>query len=328
MSGDLRRPPAIHAMRSSFQHIFLSGCLVVSAACSSTSPSSSASNGGSDSGGSAAVAGANSGGDSALGGDSSAGAGGNAGASGAPAGSGGASAGSGGVSGVAGVGGSAGGGGNPNQPMNFTCNEYLGLLTTNEWYSQGFEGDGVDGMKWELKYHHYGYVKTWADPTSPFWADTGDSFDLQKGSPLQSPCAANSTAPDRLVFAALDWEMLNEADWLAALESTIPTFKQKYPSLRWLDVMTMIRCPNNQKCNPNANYGPGANSVAGRQDCYVPPYEDSAIEKFAALHPDFVGVGPKVEAPACRMPVDGAHLSADSNKAAALQIAKYYAQHP
>lgn len=230
--------------------------------------------------------------------------------------------------GAANGGASAGTGGAATAPTNFTCTEYLGLLTTNEWYSQGFEKDGVDGTKWELKYHHYGYVNTWADPTSVFWDDMGDSFDLAKGSPLQSPCAASSTAPDRLVFAALDWEMSTEDQWVTALEAALVTFKAKYPSLRWVDLMTMIRCPQNQKCNPKENYGAGANMDAGRQDCYVPPFEDSAIAKVAAAHPDFVGVGPQVEALTCKSPVDGAHLDAASNQHAAQLIATYYAAHP
>jgi hypothetical protein len=92
--------------------------------------------------------------------------------------------------------------------------------------------------------------------------------------------------------------------------------------------MTLIRCPMNKMCNPNANYGPGANGVAGRQECYIPPFEDEAIAAVAAAHPDFVGVGPKVEANMCRNPVDGAHLSGDSNKQAAKDVAAYYMAHP
>jgi hypothetical protein len=243
---------------------------------------------------------------SASGGDASVGGGGNGGAT-ANAGSGGASGGSGGGSSV--------------MPKNFSCSLYLGLLTTNEWYSQGFEQAGVDGTKWELRYHHYGYVNTWADPNSPFWGETGDSFALDQGSPVQSPCAMNPNAPDRLVFAALDWEMETKEAWTTALEKAITTFKAKYPSLKWVDIMTLIRCPMNMMCNPNADYGPGANGSAGRQDCYVPPYEDEAIAAVANAHPDFVGVGPKIEATMCRNPVDGAHLSADSNKQAAKDVA-------
>jgi hypothetical protein len=235
----------------------------------------------------------------------------------------------GGAAGNAGASGaSAGAGGMAMLPSNFACSEYLGLLTTDEWYSQGFENDGVDGAKWQLKYHHYGYVNTWADPNSIFWGDMGDSFDLMKGSPIQSPCAASSSTPDRLVFAALDWEMTSEDQWVSALEAALATFKVKYPSLRWVDLMTMIRCPGNQQCNANEDYGPGANTSAARQDCYVPPFEDSAIAKVAAAHPDFVGVGPRVEALACKDPVDGAHLSVDSNQHAAQAIATYYAARP
>ena len=322
-------------MRKTFGSLLLLGVLCSSLACSSSandSPAEQAS-AGATAGGSASAVGAGgasalAGMGGALAGSSSLGGGGASSTNGGSAGVGAAAGGSanGGASGS--DSGTAGTGGAPVAPMNFTCTEYLGLLTTNEWYSQGFESDGVDGTKWELKYHHYGYVNTWADPTSVFWSDTGDSFDPAKGSPLQSPCAASSTTPDRLVFAALDWEMSTEDEWVTALEAALVTFKAKYPSLRWVDLMTMIRCPQNQKCNPKENYGPGANTDAGRQDCYVPPFEDSALAKVAAAHPDFVGVGPQVEALACKNPVDGAHLDVDSNKHAAQLIATYYAAHP
>jgi len=203
------------------------------------------------------------------------------------------------------------------RPSNFACSQVLGLLTSNEWYSQGFEMDGVDPAKWQIKYQHYGYVREWANPDSTFW-----------NAPISSACKEGSTAPDRVVFAALDWEMLTEAEWVTALTSAVNTIKLKYPGLRWIDLMTLIRCPNNSMCNPNAKYGPGANTSAPIQDCYVPPYEDSAIAKVAAAHPDFVGVGPVVEASACRMPVDGAHLSQASNAKAAQDVANYYKTMP
>jgi hypothetical protein len=227
--------------------------------------------------------------------------------------------------GSAGSGGSGGGG---PKPSNFSCTVYLGLLTTNEWYSKGFEMGGVDGTKWELKYHHFGYVRTWGDPASPFWGETGNSFDLNQGSEIQSPCTTNSLTPDRMVFAALDWEMETKEEWVTALEMALTTFKGKYPSLKWIDLMTLIRCPMNKMCNPNADYGPGANPVAGRQDCYIPPFEDEAIAEVAAKHPDFVGVGPKVEANHCRNPIDGAHLNDDTNQQAAKDVAAYYMMNP
>jgi hypothetical protein len=203
------------------------------------------------------------------------------------------------------------------RPSNFVCSQVLGLLTTNEWYSQGFEMGGVDPAKWQIKYQHYGYVREWANPDSTFW-----------NAPISSACKENSTSPDRVVFAALDWEMLTEDEWVNALTAAVNTIKLKYPGLRWLDLTTLIRCPGNQMCNPKAKYGPGANMSASIQDCYVPPYEDSAIAKVAAAHPDFVGVGPKVEASMCRSPVDGAHLSQASNAKAAQDMAAYYKNLP
>ena len=83
------------------------------------------------------------------------------------------------------------------------------------------------------------------------------------------------------------------------LEKDIATIKVKYPSVKWIDLMPMMRCPNNQHCNAMASYGPGANADPNREDCYVPPYQDSAMAKVAAAHPDSVGVGPVLMSKNC-----------------------------
>jgi hypothetical protein len=96
--------------------------------------------------------------------------------------------------------------------------------------------------------------------------------------------------------------------------------------VKWIDFQPMVRCPMNKMCNKNYRPGPGANLDAGRQDCYVPPYEDSALVKVAQAHPDLVGVGPIMEATSCIN--NGAHLSGADNKAEAMSIAAFYASKP
>ena len=211
----------------------------------------------------------------------------------------------------------------------FTCTEVIGLLITSEWWSAGFLSDGVDATKFQLKWHHQGYVGAWADPSSPFWPNQGDPNAADAGAPIQSPCAQNSGTPDRVLFVAVDFEMLTEDAWVTALNNAVATIKQKYSSsLRWLDLTTLVRCPNDMMCNPSENYGTGANVTVPREDCYVPPYVDSAIAKVIAAHSDFVGLGPEPQATMCNPTINGPHLSTASNQAAAKAIATYYVQHP
>jgi hypothetical protein len=213
--------------------------------------------------------------------------------------------------GGAGTTGAAGTGGPSNGP--YACTLFVGLLTTNEWYSKGFETAVYDGTKFELKYNHYGYVGAYADPNNPFWNTN-----------ITSPCTTNPNMPDRIVYAALDWEMLTKEAWVTALKKLVATIQLKYPSVKRIDLMSQIRCPMNKMCNPNANYGPGANMSAPRQDCYIPEYQDAAYAQVAAEMPNLVGLGPKTEATACRQPVDGTHLSDASNTQAAKDVAAYY----
>jgi hypothetical protein len=204
----------------------------------------------------------------------------------------------------------------------YTCTTYIGSVLTTEWWGQGFETI-VDNTKWQLKWHHHGYIEAWGDPQSPFWADTGDPNNLMSGSPIQSPCAQGSTAPDRVVFLAIDWELLTEQDWIGWLEKDLVAIKLKWPSVKWIDIMPTPRCPDDRMCNPNAKPGPGANDGAGPEDCYIAPYIDSAITKVVAAHPDFVGAGPILSATMCNGGY-GAHLTAADNKLVATAMGNYY----
>ncbi|HVU49317.1 MAG TPA: hypothetical protein VHL80_01460, partial [Polyangia bacterium] len=166
----------------------------------------------------------------------------------------------------------------------YTCTTYVGSVLTTEWWNLGFETI-VDNAKWQLKWHHHGYIQAWGDPATPFWSDTGDPNNLMTGSPIVSPCAQNSTTPDRVVFLAIDWELLTEQDWVGWLEKDLVAIKTKWPSVRWIDIMPTPRCPDDMMCNPNAKPGPGANDGAGPEDCYIAPYIDSAIAKVVAATP-------------------------------------------
>jgi len=237
-------------------------------------------------------------------------------------------AGAGGSAGVAGAGGTGGAAGSVDIKAAelakgpFTCTTYVGAALTSEWWGPGFEGI-VDNAKWQLKWKHHGFVESWGDPQSPYWGDTGDPNDLNAGSPMISPCAQNSATPDRVVFLAMDWVLLTEMDWMDWLEKDLTAIKTKFPSVKWIDIMPTVRCPDNRMCNPQAKPGPGANDGAGPEDCYIPPFEDSAISKVVAAHPDSVGLGPILTATMCNGGY-GAHLTAADNKLVATAMGNYY----
>lgn len=228
---------------------------------------------------------------------------------------------------TAGSGGSAGAASGTPPQGPFSCTTYIGAYLSMEWWNAGFEGK-VDNAKWQLKWHHHGHITEWRKADSPFWGDTGDPNNDEQGSPIQSACASNSSTPDRIVFLAIDWELETEADWIAGLNESIANIKAKYPSAKRVDVMTLVRCPNNMMCNPGADYGPGANDSASRQDCYVPPYVDSAIQKVIAASPAYVALGPQPQMAMCNPSHDGAHMTGEGNQQAATDIAAFYSAQP
>jgi hypothetical protein len=232
--------------------------------------------------------------------------------------------------GTAGTTGGAAGGSATGFTGPFDCTLVAGLLITREWYTAGFENDGVDGTKFEGKFQHYGYIDIWAqDPPAGFaW-----------NAPIEFACTKNSTAPDRVIYTAWSWELAYMTDqYVMKTAEAIRKFKKNYPSMKRLDLLTLARCPpdpakpetavSGRQCNPNAKIPPIAGTTdhnAGQQDCYVNKEVDTALDMVAAM-PEFAGlvyVGPKFYSPACRAPVDGAHLG-NNNTQVAKDIATYY----
>lgn len=235
-------------------------------------------------------------------------------------------AGSGGASG-----GAAGGSGGTSTALYngpFSCSMYIGAYLSMEWWNAGFE-EGVDNTKWQLKWHHHGHITEWAKPDSPFWADTGNPNDDSQGSPIQSPCTMNSKTPDRIVFLAITWALTTKEAWVTDLKASINNIKTKYPSVKRVDVMTMVRCPNNMQCNPNQMYGVAdSDTNAQHQDCQVPKYADDAIAQVIAEDPGYVALGPQFEMTMCNPSHDGAHMTGTDNGITADKIAAFYAAKP
>jgi hypothetical protein len=210
----------------------------------------------------------------------------------------------------------------------FVCSEVIGLMTTGEWYNAGFEAAlGAElGSRWQGRFAHYGYVTEYANPGSYAWSLTpvGGVNNLS----LTAPCAQSASAPDRVVYQAWSWELTSEQAWVQNLEATLTTIREKRPSARRIELMTIIRCPVNDWCHSEKPpLGPDSDHNAAKQDCHVPAYVDSAFAKVAANHPGLVTVAPRFEAHACAAKIDGIHLGTQ-NRAVASDIGAYYKAMP
>ncbi len=201
--------------------------------------------------------------------------------------------------------GGAGGGGVKND---YKCSQVIGLVVTSEWFNGGFE-TVVPNATWELKAAHMGYVQEWAQPNGPFWA-----------TPVTSECAAGSTAPDRVVFTAMNWTYTTEKQWEDDVNKDVDTIVAKYPSVKHIDLLTALRCAST--CGTLPAPGPDAAT------CIVRKVADDGLAAVAAARPSLVSVGPMFEDTDCsHWPNLGSHLTSDANKAMAQQIGSYFLTH-
>jgi hypothetical protein len=256
----------------------------------------------------------------------STGAGGASGVAGTSGGTGGTSAGTGGVSATGGATGSGGGTGGAAGPVDagggadrggavdaappsgFVCNQVTAMTLTREWYEAGFESM-VANDRWQLKAREHGYITEWSNPNSDFWNE-----------PIESPCAQGSTSPDHVVLTVLSWVpacCTTQPQWVAQVTGAINTLKSNYPGLKRIDLMTVIRGPNNMLC---------PTPPAAGETIVIPPELDGALAAAAAQFPNFVFVAPKFEGPSCAaFSGGGPHLTTMGNTAVAKNIAAYFA---
>jgi hypothetical protein len=218
--------------------------------------------------------------------------------------------GAGGASGSAGARGSGGtsGGTDASAPTGFVCSQVTAMTLTREWYDAGFE-TFVAANRWQLKAREHGYITEWSNPNSDFWNE-----------PIESPCASGSTQPDHVVLTVLSWVppcCATMAEWQTQVTGAINTLKAKYPGLRRIDLMTVIRGPGNRLC-PTA--------PAAGETIVIPPELDAALAAAATQFPGLVFVAPKFEAPSCAaFSGGGPHLTTAGNTAVAAMIGAYFA---
>jgi hypothetical protein len=248
-------------------------------------------------------------------GGNSGGAGGKGGGSGSggATGTGGTSGNGGAASGGAGGGASDASADGPVSTKSYTCNTVLGIYSTSEWYTNGFETYVTDS-KWQIIYYHPAYVEDWEDPTDAVYTSTANHY---------SPCTANSDNPDRVILnvfpmpASQNGTLTTSAAMVTGLSKAVDTIKSKYSRLKRLDLLTMSRGPSDQQCFSSAN-------------TVVASYVDDAIAKVVTAYPGLVVASPKFYVTNCSDfdSTNPPHLSTAGKTNMAKVYGDYYSKEP
>jgi hypothetical protein len=184
------------------------------------------------------------------------------------------------------MGGSAGG----SSTASYTCTEVIGIDSTNEWYTGGFETYVPDG-KWQLLYHHPGYVEDWGVASDDVWK-TPTSTVTTNAPTLVSPCTTGSTNPDRVIYNIFvdgsDSSITNKTAYAAGLANVVTQIKAHYSNVKRIDLLTMTRAPMNMACS--------SSNAAGSM---IPQYEDDAVQMQVASGPPAVVASPPFFVMAC-----------------------------
>jgi hypothetical protein len=181
----------------------------------------------------------------------------------------------------------------------YECTLLIGLGVTSEWFTADFERAVGDG-NWQASFRKGTFVQHWADPGHEAWAQ-----------PVVSPCSRNAQAPDRVVFVTANWDFKTTDEWIDPLTGVVTTIRGKYPSVRRIELMTVVRPPGNVSCG-------GAKSP-------VAPIVDEAIARVSASLPELVRAAPKFELPSCDAFTNGGpHLTPEGAAHAARTIAAHY----
>jgi hypothetical protein len=216
-------------------------------------------------------------------------------------------AGSGGTAAGGGAGGAGGGAMFPD-PSTFVCNGMLGVSVNDDWFTAGFE-DVVDNAKWQLRWRSLAFVDQWADPQNSIWTE-----------PLVSACANGSTSPDRVLYTGVNWTYTTAAEWVPQLTAVVENIKAKYPGVKEIDLMTMLRAPGNKIC--------GNASGTSTREQVTAPFVDEAIATVAAKYPTLVRVAPPFYAPNCDVFLpDSPHYAAGKAAVVSKVFSDYYVNH-
>jgi len=176
----------------------------------------------------------------------------------------------------------------------FECTQIMGVSVTGDWFGAGFE-DGIDGGRWQSLWRQHAFLDLWADPQSDLWAMAP-----------QSPCAQRSTNPDRVIFTGVQWEFKTRQAWQEGFAAVVANIRKKYPGVKRIDLLTMLRGPGNRTC--------------GSEMTVVAAYVDEAVAAVAASLPGLVVAGPKVEVESCEVFTKGGPHFTDPGMATVAQL--------
>jgi hypothetical protein len=193
-------------------------------------------------------------------------------------------------------------------PASFVCNGMLGVSVNDDWFTAGFE-DAVGSDKWQLRWRSQAFVEQWADPNNNIWTE-----------PLVSACANGSTSPDRVLYTPVNWMYTTAAEWEPKLTAVVENIKTKYPGVKEIVLMTMVRAPNNMVC--------GDPQVASTKEQVTAPFLDEAIKNVAAKYPTLVVVAPPFYAPSCDVFLkDSPHYAAGGAAKVSKVFSDYFVNH-
>jgi hypothetical protein len=188
-------------------------------------------------------------------------------------------------------------------PAHFACTLLIGINATGEWYREGYERL-VDDARWELVQVHNGFIEKWADPNDAYWSTA-----------IDSACADNPRAPDRIMFVLSNFDYTTVEQWYPPLVRVLANLQQKFPSVQNIELMSWVRAPGNKPC-PQA---PANRST-------ISAGEDQAMARAAQDFPRLVTVAPAFEAHACSEYTDNPpHPTPAGGAAWAKMIAAHYA---
>lgn len=188
----------------------------------------------------------------------------------------------------------------------YLCNLVIGTSVVYDWFTSGFE-TALDGNRWEgLASPQAGmsFIQMWNDPMSPLWS-------MAK----VTPCTQQANAPDRVIFQGVNWEYTTAAQWVTQLDAIVKLLQVKFPGIKEIDLMTMLRAPNNMTC--------------GNIESVVQPFVDEAITTVAAKYPGLVEIAPKMFAPSCNVFTGGGPHYTDAGKQTIAKLySDYYVKEP
>jgi hypothetical protein len=176
----------------------------------------------------------------------------------------------------------------------FVCTQVMGVSVTGDWFGAGFE-DGIDAERWQSLWRQHAFLDLWADPESELWAMKP-----------HSPCEARSDNPDRVIFTGVQWEWKTREAWQEGLSAVVANIRKRYPGVRRIDLLTMLRGPGNRTC--------------GSDMTVVAPYVDEAVAAVAAKFKGLVVAGPLVEVESCDVFTKGGPHFTDTGMAAVARL--------